>query len=267
MDSPTSKRPFFLSSMLRMGKDHWSAGLRQSLPLDSVSFGGHGSFLGLLRSWFVFSITSLFLADAVANVLLEVSTITAGTSSSALEKEGKEASRGPSPPPQPNFPASASDFFLPSLPHAARQPPLHSPPTRCQLTSLPAHQQLLSLSSSRSPFQLLAHVTPQLLSVTPQILAHSRAQLSRSLAHGRRSAALHYNPILRSADPCSVTPQLGTITRFSGRERGGAVWERGGISCPDHRGAGRGRVLVVHVRGRFGGHPLSGPAIRPVAHP
>ena len=28
---------------------------------------------------------------------------------------------------------------------------------------------------------------------------------------------------------------------------------RGGISCPDHRGgAGRGRVLVVNVRGGFG---------------
>uniref|UniRef100_A0A2N9HXK7 Uncharacterized protein n=1 Tax=Fagus sylvatica TaxID=28930 RepID=A0A2N9HXK7_FAGSY len=44
--------------MLRMSKDHRSAGLWWSLPLSGVSFGGHGSFLGLLRSSFVFLIIS-----------------------------------------------------------------------------------------------------------------------------------------------------------------------------------------------------------------
>ena len=44
--------------MLRMSKDHRSAGLRWSLLLSGGSFGGHGSFLGLLSSSFVFLIIS-----------------------------------------------------------------------------------------------------------------------------------------------------------------------------------------------------------------
>ena len=59
MDSPTSKL-FFLSSMLRTSKDHRSAGLWWSLLLSGVSLVGHGSFLSLLHSCFVFPITSLF---------------------------------------------------------------------------------------------------------------------------------------------------------------------------------------------------------------
>ena len=37
-----------------MSKDHRSAGLRWSLLLRGSSFGGHGSFLGLFSSFFVF---------------------------------------------------------------------------------------------------------------------------------------------------------------------------------------------------------------------
>ena len=76
MNSPTSK-PFFLSSMLRMSKEHQSAGLRWSLPLNGVGFSSHGSLLGLFNSCFVFPITSLFAANVAANILLEVSTVTA----------------------------------------------------------------------------------------------------------------------------------------------------------------------------------------------
>ena len=76
MDSPISKL-FFLIFMLRMSKDHRSTGLRWSLPLSGISLGGHGSFLDLLNSCFVFLITSLFAASVAANALLEVSTVTA----------------------------------------------------------------------------------------------------------------------------------------------------------------------------------------------
>ena len=41
-----------------MSKDHRSAGLRWSLLLRGSSFGGHGSFLGLFSSSFVFLIIS-----------------------------------------------------------------------------------------------------------------------------------------------------------------------------------------------------------------
>ena len=77
MDFSTSKL-FFLSSMLRMSKDHRSAGLRWSLPSSGVNFDSHGNLLDLFTSCFVFSITSLFIAGVIADVLLEVSTVTAG---------------------------------------------------------------------------------------------------------------------------------------------------------------------------------------------
>jgi hypothetical protein len=77
IDSPTSK-PLFLSFMLRMGKDHRSAGLRWSLPLSGVGLGGHGSLLGFFNSCLIFPITSLFPADVAADAFLEVSTMTVG---------------------------------------------------------------------------------------------------------------------------------------------------------------------------------------------
>ena len=77
MDSPTSK-PFSLSSIMKMSEDHQSVRPRWSSPLRAICLVSHGNFLGLLRSWFVFSITSHFPADAAADVLLKVSTVTAG---------------------------------------------------------------------------------------------------------------------------------------------------------------------------------------------
>uniref|UniRef100_A0A2N9FCW8 Terpene synthase N-terminal domain-containing protein n=1 Tax=Fagus sylvatica TaxID=28930 RepID=A0A2N9FCW8_FAGSY len=49
IDSPTSK-PFFLSSMLKMSKDHWSAGLWWSLLLSGGSLGGHSRLLSPFSS-------------------------------------------------------------------------------------------------------------------------------------------------------------------------------------------------------------------------
>ena len=43
-----------------------------------VSLGGHGSFLGLFTSCFIFPITLLFPTDVAADALLEVSTVTTG---------------------------------------------------------------------------------------------------------------------------------------------------------------------------------------------
>ncbi len=57
MDSPTSK-PFFLSSMLRMSRDHRIVGLRWLSPLGGVSFGGHGGFLDPFSSSFIFFLIS-----------------------------------------------------------------------------------------------------------------------------------------------------------------------------------------------------------------
>ena len=44
--------------MLKMSRDHQSTGLRWSSPLDGVSFGGHGGFLGPFSSSFIFFIIS-----------------------------------------------------------------------------------------------------------------------------------------------------------------------------------------------------------------
>ena len=48
--------------MMRMSKDHQSAGLRWSLPLVDAGLGGHGRPLGLFCSYFIFSINLGFLA-------------------------------------------------------------------------------------------------------------------------------------------------------------------------------------------------------------
>jgi hypothetical protein len=48
--------------MMRMSKDHQSAGLRWSLPLVDAGLGGRGKPLGLFRSCFIFSINLGFLA-------------------------------------------------------------------------------------------------------------------------------------------------------------------------------------------------------------
>uniref|UniRef100_A0A2N9HBL5 Uncharacterized protein n=1 Tax=Fagus sylvatica TaxID=28930 RepID=A0A2N9HBL5_FAGSY len=69
-NSPTSK-PIFLSSMLKMNKDHWSAGLRWSLILSGGSLGGHDSSLGFICSCFVFSITSPIMAYVAADIFMK----------------------------------------------------------------------------------------------------------------------------------------------------------------------------------------------------
>ena len=60
-----------LSSMLKMNKDHRSAGLRWSLLLSGGSLGGHSSFLGLICSCFIFSITSPITAGVAADVFVK----------------------------------------------------------------------------------------------------------------------------------------------------------------------------------------------------
>uniref|UniRef100_A0A2N9HF32 Uncharacterized protein n=1 Tax=Fagus sylvatica TaxID=28930 RepID=A0A2N9HF32_FAGSY len=46
--------------MMRMSKDHRSAGLRWSLPLVDAGLGGHGRPLGLFGSCFILSINLCF---------------------------------------------------------------------------------------------------------------------------------------------------------------------------------------------------------------
>ena len=55
--------------MLKINKDHQSAGLWWSLLLSGDSLGGHGSFLGLISSCFVFPIISPITAGVAVDVL------------------------------------------------------------------------------------------------------------------------------------------------------------------------------------------------------
>jgi hypothetical protein len=57
--------------MLKMNKDHWSAGLRWSLLLSGGSLGGHGSSFGFICSYFVFSITSPITACVAADIFVK----------------------------------------------------------------------------------------------------------------------------------------------------------------------------------------------------
>ena len=58
--------------MLKMNKDHRSAGLRWSLLLSGSSLGGYGSSLGFICSCFVFPITSPITAGVAADVFVNV---------------------------------------------------------------------------------------------------------------------------------------------------------------------------------------------------
>ena len=69
-NSLTSKS-IFMSSMLKMNKDHRSAGLRWSLILSGGSLGGHGSSLGFIYSCFVFSITFPIMACVAADIFMK----------------------------------------------------------------------------------------------------------------------------------------------------------------------------------------------------
>ena len=55
--------------MLKMNKDHQSARLWWSPLLSGSSLGGHGSFLGLISSCFVFPIVSPITVDVAADGL------------------------------------------------------------------------------------------------------------------------------------------------------------------------------------------------------
>ena len=69
--NPPTSKSIFLSSMLKMNKDHRSAGLRWSLILSGGSLGGHGSSLGFICSCFVFSITSPIIAYVAAAIFMK----------------------------------------------------------------------------------------------------------------------------------------------------------------------------------------------------
>ena len=57
--------------MLKMNKDHQSAGLRWSLLLCDGSLDGHGSFLGFICFSLVFSINSPIVACFVADIFVK----------------------------------------------------------------------------------------------------------------------------------------------------------------------------------------------------
>jgi hypothetical protein len=57
--------------MLKMKKDHWSAGLWWSLILSDGSLGGHGSSLGFICSCFVFSITPPIMACVTTDIFMK----------------------------------------------------------------------------------------------------------------------------------------------------------------------------------------------------
>uniref|UniRef100_A0A2N9G5M5 Uncharacterized protein n=1 Tax=Fagus sylvatica TaxID=28930 RepID=A0A2N9G5M5_FAGSY len=164
--------------------------------------------------------------------------------------------------PSPSPPA-ASDFFLPSLPHAAaHQPPLHSPSRRQPPASLTLSRSSSLIHAAAAP----RSVTPQILSVTPQILAQSRRRSRRRSSLSRRRSSLSH-----AVDPRSVTPQISrsSLSHAAALHYNPILGAGRGDAGRSGSGAGRDKLPRPPGRGGVGywlykcgagsGHPLSGP--------